>query len=136
MTPKPVRGAHLVLATATFLKSLMGRNIKISKQKMHALLHFSHSTGDKLQFPEIRHDTAVKICQMECRPRSALVCPVQPSGARWSLLQSHLRDSCFWSRWNNRNWRYSLTGNNQIMDKTYETTVERHLTPGSKARCS
>ena len=74
MTPKPVQGAHLVLATATLLKSLMGRNIKISKQKMHALLHFSHSTGDKFQFPEIRHDTAVKICQMECRPRTQLWC--------------------------------------------------------------
>lgn len=45
---------------ATFWTSFMGRNTKVSKQKIHALLHSSHSTGDKLKFPAHRHDTALQ----------------------------------------------------------------------------
>ena len=69
---KSSAGCTFSIATATFFKNLMGRNINISKQKMHALPHSSHSTEDNLQFLEIRHDTAIKICQMEFRPHSQL----------------------------------------------------------------
>lgn len=98
---KTSAGCTFSIATATFFKNLIGRNINISKQKMHALPHSSHSTEDNLQFLEIRHDIAIKICQMEFRPHSqlwhvsaAIRCQVEPEA------QSHLRASCFWSRLN------------------------------------
>lgn len=67
--------------------SLMESYLRISKQKIHVLLHSSHSMRDKLKFPEVRHDTAQRIHQVECELCSALLCS---QAAAW---QPHLQET-------------------------------------------
>lgn len=81
---------------ATFWTSFVGRNTKVSKQKIHALLHSSHSTGDKLKFPAHRHDTALRTR----RGMRAVLSPRVSSVATWCQtepLHPHLRVSRSWS---------------------------------------
>lgn len=95
------------MATAAFLTNSMGGNIKISEQKIHVLPHSSHSTRDKLRFPEVKRGTAIKIHRMECELRSASVCSkvaVWQDRAWFNPISGELG---FWSGWSNRNQIYS-----------------------------